>query len=344
MFRMFEPAAAVASGEPAAATVSTGVNPVEEEEVHVEPVVEQVAEAVPVKEGKKGRGKKDVPTPPPPAPVAPEPATDSEPVVEATPEPQPSPESESSMIMDAVVVLIEDSTGEVASDSLAENRALHFIGEQLSELAEEIVAEKEEDTGPKSYADLFKRNKAANEAPTPAAATNNKKARSGSGGRTRAEPAVPKAPKAEAAAPKPAQAVQGSSLYVKQLPADITVADLLGVFPGASKADINASKGFGFIEFPEPVFAASTMTRYQEDPSVFSIKGQQLKVEERMATKGSGPKNNNQRGPRSEKTAENTGQAAGKQNKQSGNTAARKNNAKAADKGEKGEKGWNYKK
>lgn len=306
----------------APATVSTGVNPAPASEPAPDapaPLAQEVAtpaapEPTVAKEAKKGRSKKESPPP--------------------RPEPTPEPE----MIMDSVVVMVEDVTGEVAGNAMAENMALQQIGEQLAELASEAVSGKDADTGPKSYADLFKRNEAA--APAQAAtngAPGPKKGRSTSGGRARSEPAVAKS---EAPAPSASKVVSSSSLYVRQLPADITEADLLSIFVGASKVDIHA-KGYGFIEFPEPVFAASTLTRYQEDPSVFSRNGIRLRVEERtvQAKNAAGPSNKTSvahqgRNGRDNKPADSADAASGKQQGKGGNRGPK--NAV-----NKGDKGWN---
>lgn len=321
VFRLFEPAAVPA------ASVSTGVNPsppAVPEQTDAPVDVPAAVEPPAPREPKKHRGKKESPV------AAPAPA--SAPAAAA----EPPAGEQSDMIMESVVVLIEDVTGERPNSTLAETIALQQIGEQLAELADEALGSKDADSGPKSYADLFKRGEAA-AAAAPASAANAaaKKGRSTSGGRAARAEAAPAAAKPETAAAAPAKIVVSSSLFVKQLPADITEADLLSIFVGASKADIN-SKGFGFIEFPEPVFAASTMTRYQEDPSIFSHNGQRLKVEERtILPRAPGSKPAAQTRVGKDKPADKA-EGAGKPQGKGGNAAPRKNVANG-----KTEKGWN---
>lgn len=321
---------AVAAAPPAVQSTGVDPSPAPEQEPVPAPVV---AEPVPVpapeasvaapRDEKKRRGKKESP-----APVA-----APEPIVM---EPEPEP-----MIMESAIVMIEDITGELAGTAASENAALQDISNQLAEVAEMAM-----DSGPKSYADLFKRGKKEEVQPVAAGSKDSKKSRSVTGGRARSgERASPVgAPKAEAAAaPAQGKPVVGVSLYVKQLPADISVEDLLRIFVGAHKADIHSSKGYGFIEFPEPVFAASTMTRYQEDPSLFSYNGLRLKVEERsvqpkpVAAPSSG-KSAAAAAPRGAK-----GEVAGKQNKQNdrGNasSAGKKNANKGTGASDK-EAGW----
>jgi hypothetical protein len=231
-------------------------------------------------------------------------------------------EDEDSMIMESVVVLIEDvSTNEMSHSMANESIALQEIGDALAELAAAAVSPTIGlESGPKSYADLFKRGGKKEEgSPVPASAPAKKQAiRAASAGLPpRAKPPAPAAPEA----PKPDQgqgkASAGHSLFVKQLPSEITEGDLLRIFAGALKADIHSSKGYGFIEFAEPVFAASTMTRYQEDPSGFSHNGQRLKVEERggqraasgIAKGPQGGRGRSERGPA--ESADNAGASAG---------------------------------
>lgn len=305
-----------------APTVSTGVAtvaPVAEEPpatTTAPTATKQHASNETGREGKKGRGKKDAAA-----------------IATATVAPAPEPVTEPEIVMSTVEVFIEDITGEPAMPLVEEQMALEEIGEQLAELAEEVMAANIEDLGPKSYADLFKRAEGKKEAAVP-----QKKARSGSNGRNKkAEPSVEPstAPQTEAAPVSQAQVKSppGVSLFVKQLPVEITESDLLRIFSGACRADIHSSKGYGFIEFPEPVFAASMMTRYQEEPDYFCHGGQKLKVEERTVNpKGnnSGGKGSNQgRGGKNENVASSSGGKQG--NKQGGGK-------RNAGKGEKG--GW----
>lgn len=315
--------------EPSAITVSTGVStaapspapiavkPVEPTPTVVQPPPapkeEPAPEPVAPKENKRHRNKK-------------------EPQV-AVPVAAPIPEPDTEIIMESVVVLIEDITGEVSSSTIVESLALQQIGQQLAELTEETIADK--DSGPKSFADLFKTPQASAAAAVAAPAP--KKGKNVSGNR----PAAPKAEASPAVAPA-SKPITGVSLFIKQLPADITEAELMNIFVGASKVDIHPAKGYGFVEFPEPVFAASTMTRYQEDPNVFSHKGMRLRVEER-SLQPKGPKPGvGQNRPVRDKTADKAeGPAAGsKSSAKNGNNSGPRKSAPAP-KGEKLSSEWN---
>lgn len=240
-----------------------------------------------------------VPEPAPVATSAPAPVSAPEPVVKKeketgkkskhqnhhTPAPVVEPTSPEG-IVDSVVVLIEDITGQNGTSKTSISGAVGVV--TIDDVAEVLaaVAVSSAPAAPKSFADLFKAS-ASEASPVPSGKKNN---RSGSGGRPRTTPAAA-APVAEpapvATAPQPKtqgkqQSTNHSAVFVKQVPNGTPNEDIKALFLAHGpvlKVNINAA-GSGFIDFSESNAAAIVLERFTADPSAFSIGGQQLSVAE----------------------------------------------------------------
>lgn len=142
------------------------------------------------------------------------------------------------------------------------------------------------------------------------------------------EPAAPTtsapAPASGSAKPRgnkkqPAQSknTTGASLYVSQLPFEANEAELrkmFAVFGKIRNVEVNAIKGFAFIDYVNADSVQVALVQASTDASVFVLRGCQLKIEQRVHTRpvqakdakasGGSAKNNRRPDQRSKKTGD----------------------------------------